>query len=118
MGNSEYWSSRAGTCYIDILKGKEDITDYNSITPVCPGCSSDLHYSSGWKRRVCDTCGYIDGDRYYRVYPVAVSKDVYYFTIGQAYQLLRARQMYRVDFDDIVDNMTVHGSFYRPSGEQ
>lgn len=99
------------------------VPTYLSQSPHCPACYYNLHYSSEWGIRICELCGYIEGDREYILYPRPFPLREYLWFIGYAYTALRLREIDRDTYHDMVGadgdmRIAIRGSMYRPSGEK
>jgi hypothetical protein len=91
--------------------------EHQALATDCPSCGETLHYSSGWERRTCMLCGYIEGMGGHHVYPRAVSESDWLFTIGLLYQQMVSGDLTQDEFREEMRQITFVGSVYRPCGE-
>lgn len=92
--------------------------DYQYWASDCMGCGQDLHYSSGWGRRVCLLCGYMEGIGGHHVYPTALPLAEWLFVVGQIQAQYSNQQMDYTEFRDELRRLTLIGSADRPYGEE
>ena len=108
---------RFNSYYSDYNVLQYDVKSYQSNYPECFSCGSSMHYSSGFERRYCDTCGFVDGDRNAPCYPRAVSIKEYSFITSEAYRQLSTFAITRHEFYELVYSLSFYDSHYRPPGE-
>lgn len=113
--NEPKWLYNA-TASIDFRIGEADREDH-ALAPECPACGADLHYSSGWERRVCTLCTWVEGEFDYQIYPRGLPWDQYHFLLGQTYWLRQQRHISQHEFCEMVYQIAPYGSFYRPPME-
>jgi hypothetical protein len=105
---------RAGTTTEEPWILHDEVPEYQAGSDGCPMCHRELHYSSGWDRRICDICGYIEGMTGCRYYPIPLSFSDYHTLAGQFYYARTQRWMDGSEFEHLVWAYTTYGSFYRP----
>jgi hypothetical protein len=96
---------------------RRDVPEYQSNIPGCFSCGSELHYSSGFKRRCCDTCGFIEGDFDAPQYPRVVTLKEYCFLTKELSRQYRDFQLTYHEYSEALYSVTFYDSYYRPPGE-
>lgn len=94
------------------------IPDYQGWATDCISCGASLHYSSGFGRRICLLCGYLEGCGPNPYYPRALGTYEWLVTVGLLYEQLRMRYISNSNFREELGLITFIGSVYRPWGEE